>query len=169
MEKQAPPPPGEVRHVRLRPPRHAGAVSRVRHGCGGHERRMRQQALNLLTALSLLFAVFMTTENKPTAATQYPSMGSITSRLLKTEVGVPPYVTFGDTRNGTVGLAGYLGTGYNPFVIEGDGGNGKTAGGFSVRGLTPSDRASSSNGSGSANRTSRTSCARCTRSARWSR
>jgi hypothetical protein len=89
-------------------------------------------------------AVFVTTGNKPTAALQYPSMGSVASKLLKTEVGVPPYVTFGDVRNGLVGQAGYLGTGYNPFIIEGNGGgrdNGKDNGnrpgnGFSVRGLT---------------------------------
>src|SRR3954469_24970526 len=66
-------------------------------------------------------AVFMTTGNKPTAALQYPSLGSLASKLLKTPVGVPPYVTFSDLRNGTVGQAGYLGTGYNPFVIEGNG------------------------------------------------
>src|SRR3954469_10502750 len=63
-------------------------------------------------------SVFMTTGNKPTAALQYPSMGSVAARTLKTEIGVPPYVTFGDIRNGSAGLAGYLGTGYNPFVIE---------------------------------------------------
>ncbi len=84
--------------------------------------------------------VFMTTGNKPTAAVQYPSLGSIASKLLKTEIGVPPYVTFSDLRNGSAGLAGYLGTGYNPFVIEGNGGGGKgdapKGGGFSVRGLT---------------------------------
>ncbi len=85
--------------------------------------------------------VFMTTGNKPTPALQYPSMGSLTARLLKTEVGVPPYVTFGDVRNGQAGLAGYLGTGYNPFVIEGNApANGKDnpnrGSGFSVRGLT---------------------------------
>ncbi|AMV23704.1 hypothetical protein VT84_04780 [Gemmata sp. SH-PL17] len=81
-------------------------------------------------------AVFMTTGNKPTAALQYPALGSVASKLLKTEVGVPPYVTFGDIRNGGAGQAGYLGTGYNPFIIEGNGGGGKNAGGFSVRGLT---------------------------------
>jgi hypothetical protein len=85
--------------------------------------------------------VFVTTGNKPTAALQYPSLGSLSARLLKTEVGVPPYVTFGDVRNGQAGLAGYLGTGYNPFVIEGNANaNGKDnpnrGGGFSVRGLT---------------------------------
>ena len=81
-------------------------------------------------------AVFMTTGNKPTAALQYPALGSVASKLMKTEVGVPPYVTFGDIRNGSAGQAGYLGTGYNPFIIEGNGGGGKNAGGFSVRGLT---------------------------------
>lgn len=87
-------------------------------------------------------SVFMTTGNKPTAALQYPSLGSITSRLLKTEVGVPPYVTFGDLRGGLVGQAGYLGTGYNPFVIEGSGGGGGKGGkggrggGFRVRGIS---------------------------------
>ncbi len=87
-------------------------------------------------------AVFMTTGNKPTAATQYPALGSIAARLLKTDVGVPPYVTFGDLRNGQAGQAGYLGTGYNPFIIEGNGAgaggkDGAARGsGFSVRGLT---------------------------------
>ncbi len=80
-------------------------------------------------------AVFMTTGNKPTAALQYPALGSIAAKMLKTEVGVPPYATFGDLRNGSVGAAGYLGTGYNPFVIEGNGAGGKGSG-FSVRGLT---------------------------------
>ena len=80
-------------------------------------------------------AVFMTTGNKPTAALQYPALGSVAARLLTTDVGVPPYVTFGDVRNGQAGQAGYLGTGYNPFVIEGSAPSGK-GGGFSVRGLT---------------------------------
>src|SRR5438105_3362294 len=81
--------------------------------------------------------VFMTTGNKPTAALQYPAMGSVASKLLKTPVGVPPYVTFSDLRNGTVGQAGYLGTGYNPFVIEGNGTGARAgANGFRVRGIT---------------------------------
>ncbi|HEV3383450.1 MAG TPA: DUF1501 domain-containing protein [Gemmata sp.] len=82
-------------------------------------------------------SVFMTTGNKPTAALTYPSLGSISAKMLKTDVGIPPYVTFGDVRNGSVGTAGYLGTSYNPFVIEGNGAGGKGGGGgFSVRGLT---------------------------------
>jgi hypothetical protein len=81
--------------------------------------------------------VFMTTGNRPTAALQYPSIGSLAARLMRTEVGVPPYVTFGDVRGGTAGLAGYLGTGYNPFVIEGAGGGGNgRAPTFRVRGIS---------------------------------
>jgi hypothetical protein len=79
--------------------------------------------------------VFMQTGNKPTAALQYPALGSLTAKLMKVETGIPPYVTFGDVRGGQAGLSGYLGTGYNPFVIEGGGGRGGN-GGFSVRGLT---------------------------------
>ncbi|HEY1190741.1 MAG TPA: DUF1501 domain-containing protein [Gemmata sp.] len=104
------------------------------------------QVANKLTIVRSLYhtipshspaTVFMTTGNKPTAALQYPSMGSVAARMLKTEVGVPPYVTFGDIRNGTAGLSGYLGTGYNPFVIEGGApAKGGKGGGFSVRGLT---------------------------------
>ncbi|QDU23467.1 DUF1501 domain-containing protein [Urbifossiella limnaea] len=84
--------------------------------------------------------VFMTSGNKPTAALQYPSMGSLASKLLTTEVGVPPYVTFG--QGNVASLSGYLGTGYNPFVIEGNGGGGAAAGrpggapSFRVRGIS---------------------------------
>src|SRR4051794_40080319 len=62
-------------------------------------------------------SVFMTTGNKPTPAMQYPSLGSLTTKLLKSEQGVPPYVTFGEIRNGTGGASGYLGSAYNPFVV----------------------------------------------------
>ncbi len=64
--------------------------------------------------------IFMTTGNKPTAALQYPSYGSLTAKMLKTEVGVPPYVSFTELRNGLAGGAGYLGTGYNAFTVEGN-------------------------------------------------
>jgi len=81
-------------------------------------------------------SVFMTTGNKPSAALQYPAQGSLCAKLLQTEIGVPPYITFGDVRNGQAGLAGYLGTGYNPFVSEG-GANGKGGGAsFRVRGVS---------------------------------
>jgi hypothetical protein len=83
-------------------------------------------------------ATWMTTGNKPTAATQFPALGSLATKLLQTDVGVPPYVTFSELRNGTVGQAGYLGTAYNPFIVEGAGGGGRGQGGNSlrVRGIT---------------------------------
>jgi hypothetical protein len=63
--------------------------------------------------------VFMTTGNKPTPALQYPSLGSLAAKLLPAERGVPPYITFSELRNGSAGTSGYLGTSYNPFVVEG--------------------------------------------------
>src|SRR5262249_13533836 len=84
--------------------------------------------------------VWVTTGNKPTPALQYPSLGSVAMKLLPVDVGVPPYVTFSDLRNGAAGTAGYLGTAYNPFTVErapGPGGDGKgTAGTLRVRGIT---------------------------------
>jgi hypothetical protein len=76
--------------------------------------------------------VWMTTGNKPTPALDYPAMGSLTAKLLSTEPGVPPYVTFGRLRGGSAGHAGYLGSGYNPFVVEGRAGS---KGGLRVRGI----------------------------------
>ena len=142
--QQARSPRGDPRRVQV--DRHQGRRRADRRDVPEDGRRSRDK----ITIVRSLYhtipshgpaTVFMTTGNKPTAALQYPSMGSLAAKLLKTEVGVPPYVTFGDIRNGTAGLAGYLGTGYNPFVIEGNGGgrvakNGKGGGGgFSVRGL----------------------------------
>src|SRR5258708_21593176 len=69
--------------------------------------------------------VFMTTGNKPTPAMQYPSLGSLTSKLKTPEKGVPAYVAFGDIRGGTAGQAGYLGAAHNPFLVEGGGAGGK--------------------------------------------
>jgi hypothetical protein len=69
--------------------------------------------------------VFMTTGNKPTPAIQYPAMGSVAAKMLSAEVGVPPYVSFGEIRGGLAGVSGYLGTAYNPFIIEGSAGSGK--------------------------------------------
>jgi hypothetical protein len=76
--------------------------------------------------------VFMTTGNKPTPALQYPALGSLTTRLLPAEKGVPPYVNFGELRNGAAGQSGYLGTAYNPFIVEG-GAGGKGGGGGNLR------------------------------------
>jgi len=79
--------------------------------------------------------VFMQTGNKPTPAVQYPVLGSLTTRLMSQQQGVPPFVSFGESRNGNA--AGYLGTAYNPFVIEGDGGKAGKGGkaNFRVRGI----------------------------------
>ncbi len=76
--------------------------------------------------------IYMTTGNRPTPALNYPSLGSLAARLLDTPVGVPPYVTFSSLRGGTAGGAGYLGTAYNPFEVEGAGGRG---GQMRVRGI----------------------------------
>ncbi len=86
--------------------------------------------------------VFMTTGNKPTAALQYPSMGSLTAKLLKTETGIPPNVSFLDLRGGAAGGAGYLGTGFSPFGVESGGGGGKagTPAAFKIRGITLPDK-----------------------------
>lgn len=83
--------------------------------------------------------VFVTTGNKPIAALQYPSMGSICARLLSVEKGVPPYVSFSELRNGTAGSSGYLGTGYNPFIVEGAGGGKGKAPQLTVRGISLPD------------------------------
>jgi hypothetical protein len=86
--------------------------------------------------------VFMTTGNKPTPALQYPSLGSLVTKLMPAARGVPPYVTFNELRNGvgSAGLSGYLGTSYNPFVVEGAAGgnrpNSPTAANLRVRGIT---------------------------------
>jgi hypothetical protein len=86
--------------------------------------------------------VFMTTGNKPTPAVQYPSLGSLATRLMQATPGVPPYVTFSELRNGAAGGAGYLGTAYNPFIVEGAGApanpnnRNNTAANLRVRGIT---------------------------------
>jgi Protein of unknown function (DUF1501) len=79
--------------------------------------------------------VFMTTGNKPTPALQYPALGSLTTKLLPAERGVPPFVSFGEMRSTTGGVAGYLGTAYNPFIVEGGGGKGGAAGSYRARGI----------------------------------
>ncbi len=77
--------------------------------------------------------VFMTTGNKPTPALQYPALGSLVSKLMPAKPGVPPYVSFGEIRGGVGGAAGYLGTAYNPFIVEGSAGNGRGKGGTTLR------------------------------------
>jgi hypothetical protein len=81
--------------------------------------------------------VYVTTGNRPTPALDYPSLGSLASKLLPAPGGVPSYVTFSEPRaNGFVGNAGYLGTAYNPFEVEGTPGRG---GGLRVQGVSLPD------------------------------
>ncbi len=74
--------------------------------------------------------VFMTTGNKPTPAVQYPALGALATKMLETDVGVPPAVNFGGNQSN---MAGYLGTAYNPFLVEGAGGGGKGGAGGNLR------------------------------------
>src|SRR5262249_6284741 len=82
--------------------------------------------------------VFMTTGNKPTPALQYPALGSLVTKLMPAAKGVPPYVSFGELRGGAAGVSGYLGTAYNPFIVEGSaaaGRGGRGAPTLRVRGI----------------------------------
>jgi hypothetical protein len=64
---------------------------------------------------------YLTTGNRPSATLQYPSLGSLAARVLPPPQGLPSYVTFSALRaGGFSGGAGYLGTAYNPFEVEGD-------------------------------------------------
>jgi hypothetical protein len=79
--------------------------------------------------------VHMTTGNRPTPALQYPSLGSLATRMLPPRQGVPAYVSFNELRNGSAGSGGYLGTAFNPFIVEGNAvGRGNTN--MRVRGIT---------------------------------
>jgi len=63
---------------------------------------------------------YMSTGNRPSPALDYPGLGSLASRLLPAPAGVPSYVAF----QRTVG-AGYLGTSYAAFEVEGAPGRGR--------------------------------------------
>lgn len=73
--------------------------------------------------------VYMNTGNKPSPALQYPSLGSLSSRLLMAPAEVPPYVIFGNDRNGGAN-GGYLGPAWNPFQVQNSNGR------LEVRGVT---------------------------------
>ena len=81
--------------------------------------------------------VFMTTGNKPTPALQYPSLGSLAAKLLPAEAGVPPYVTFGELRNGTAGAGRLPRHRLQPVHRRRRGGGGK---GGKARGQPPRPR-----------------------------
>jgi hypothetical protein len=79
-------------------------------------------------------SVFMQTGNKPTPAVHYPYLGSLTAKLMPAARGVPSFVSFRDVRGGNAG--GYLGTAYNPFIVEGSPGKGNRGGAsLRVRGI----------------------------------
>src|SRR5262249_48880645 len=80
--------------------------------------------------------VWMTTGNKPTPALQYPALGSLVAKLMPGAAGVPKFVSFGEMRNGMAGTSGYLGTAYNPFIIDGVAGNARPRASLRVRGIT---------------------------------
>ena len=64
---------------------------------------------------------YMATGNRPSAALDYPTLGSLAARVLASRKGVPPYVTFAALRNGVAGKGGgYLGPAYGPFEVEGE-------------------------------------------------
>jgi hypothetical protein len=70
--------------------------------------------------------IYLTTGNRPTPALEYPSLGSMTAKLLPARVGVPPYIAFRERGGaGAAAGAGYLGTPYSPFEVEGNPGEGR--------------------------------------------
>jgi uncharacterized protein (DUF1501 family) len=65
---------------------------------------------------------YVMTGNRPTPAVEYPSLGSLSSRLLETTNEVPAYMTMGAV--GSSG-AGDLGAALNPFAVAASGGRGQ--------------------------------------------
>jgi uncharacterized protein DUF1501 len=57
---------------------------------------------------------YVMTGNKPNAALEFPSVGSVAARLLPGINGMPPYFTIGDVGNSG---AGFLGAEFNPFRV----------------------------------------------------
>lgn len=64
--------------------------------------------------------IYMTTGNRPSAALEYPALGSLAARVLSPRPGVPSYVTFASLREGAAASIGYLGPEFAPFEVEGD-------------------------------------------------
>eukprot|EP00913_Durusdinium_trenchii_P005685 g5303.t1 len=67
-------------------------------------------------------ANYVTSGNLPSAAIEYPSLGSLSSALLEPREGVPPYVAIGRPRGAG---SGYLGAAHNPFVVQSSGFRGR--------------------------------------------
>jgi hypothetical protein len=70
-----------------------------------------------------LATVHMTTGNRPTPALQYPAYGSLATRLMPNNPSVPANVSFGSLRGGQAGDGGYLGSAFNPFIVNAPNGN----------------------------------------------
>jgi hypothetical protein len=85
---------------------------------------------------------YMTTGNRPSQTVSYPALGSIAAKVLAAPPGLPAYVTFSALRaGGFTGGAGYLGTAYNPFEVQGNPERGrlKVEGVSLPDGFTPKD------------------------------
>jgi hypothetical protein len=63
-------------------------------------------------------AQLMMTGQLPSPAIEYPSLGSISARLLAGDTVIPPYITIGNPASRG---AGYLGSAWNPFEVDGQG------------------------------------------------
>jgi hypothetical protein len=57
---------------------------------------------------------YVMTGNKPSAALEHPSLGSLAAHLLPAAAGMPPYFTIGSAANTG---AGFLGAAYDPFRV----------------------------------------------------
>jgi hypothetical protein len=68
--------------------------------------------------------VYVSTGNRPSAALEYPALGSIAAKVLPARPGIPPFVTFSALGEGAYTGTGYLGPEVGPFPIEGDPGRG---------------------------------------------
>lgn len=89
-------------------------------------------------------ARYVTSGNLPSAAVEYPSFGSLASRLLPPRKGVPAYVTIGRPRGAG---SGYLGAAHNPFLVQSGGFRGRLRAsnvtlpkGFTIKDLSERDK-----------------------------
>jgi hypothetical protein len=60
-------------------------------------------------------AQLMMTGQLPSPAIEYPSLGSLSARLLTGDIAIPPYITIGNPASRG---AGYLGSAWNPFEVD---------------------------------------------------
>jgi hypothetical protein len=68
-------------------------------------------------------SVYMATGHVPSPALEYPPLGALAARLLPPRGAVPPYVLFdGPKAAGYPAGAGYLGSAFGPFEVDGTAG-----------------------------------------------